>query len=161
MSFRHFLSAIVAAAAFAWCGNASAATATGTFSVGITLNSNCLVNTTATNVAFTYYSFTGAASSGSAAATSNSSFTLQCTNTLAVSSIALDGTASAGVYSYTDSATNLTYTLQLGATPASDGTAKTVSITGSMAAGQAGICATTTCSNGSSTNKTRTITVTF
>lgn len=146
---------------------ASAATATGSFSVGITLNANCVVDTSATNIAFTYYSFTGAAASGSAPATSNSSFTLKCTNTLAVSSITLDtgapsgGTVAGSTYTYTDQATNLQYTLTLGATPASDGTAKTVSITGSMAASQSGTCASTSCTNSTSTNKTRTITVTF
>lgn len=146
---------------------ANAATASGTFNVGITLNSNCVVDTTATNVAFTYYSFTGAAASGSAAATSNSSFTLKCTNTLAVSSITLDtgapsgGTVSGSTYTYTDQATNLIYALTLGGTPASDGTPKTVTLTGSMAAGQSGTCATSSCTNSSSTNKTRTITVNF
>src|SRR4051812_35831726 len=60
---------LILAALLSWSAFASAATSTGTFNVGITLNSNCVVNTSATSVAFTYTSF-------GAAATSNSSFTL-------------------------------------------------------------------------------------
>jgi hypothetical protein len=105
-------------------------------------------------VAFTYTSF-------GAAATSNSSFTLQCTNNLAISSVTLDGTPAAGVYTYTDQATGLIYTLQLGATPTSNGAANAITVSGNMALGQTGTCAGTTCTNTTSTNKTRTITVTF
>lgn len=128
---------------------AQAATATGTFDVGITLTSDCKVDTTATAAAFTYTSLQVAD------ATFASSFTLQCTNTLPITSVALDSLA------VTDAATNLAYTLVLGATPASNGVANAVTVSGTMVGGQAGTCAAASCTNAASANKTRTVTVTF
>lgn len=129
--------------------SAQAATATNTFDVTINLTSVCKISTVPT-IAFTYTSFQ------SAAAPASSSFDVLCTNTLPITSITLD---SAGV---TDSATNLAYTLALGAVPtAGTGAAQTISITGSMAADQAGTCATATCDNALATNKTRTLTITY
>jgi hypothetical protein len=128
---------------------AHATVATGTFNVGINLTSVCQISTAPT-AAFSYTSFQ------STAATFSSSFNVLCTNTLPISSITLDST------SVTDSATNLAYTLSLGAIPtAGTGVAQSVPITGSMPAGQAGTCATATCSNTSSTNKQRTLTITY
>ena len=129
--------------------NVMAATAINTFSVGVTLTSVCRIVTVPT-AAFTYSSFQVVAS------TISSSFTVQCTNTLPISNIALDATAT------TDQATNLAYTLALGTLPTvGTGIAQTVTITGSMAANQAGTCATATCTNAASTNKTRTLTITY
>jgi len=126
-----------------------AATATGTFNVTINLTSACQVNTAPT-AAFTYTSFQ------TTAATFSSSFDILCTNTLPITSITLDST------SVTDSATNLAYTLALGAVPAiGTGLAQSIPVTGSMAANQAGTCLTSTCTNALSTNKTRTITITY
>ena len=147
--------AVLAAAGVA----ASAATATNTFSVGITLTSACEVMTVPT-IAFAYTSFQAAA------ATSSSSFTVRCTNTKTITSVRLDdgagGLAAGLTQAYTDQATGLAYSLTLAGVPtAGTGVAQTISINGSMAAGQSGTCATATCANTASTNRIRTITITY
>lgn len=136
-----------------------AATATNSFNVSITLNSACQVVTVPT-IAFTYTSFQAAA------ATSSSTFNVQCTNTKAISSVLLDngsGGLAAGLsQAYTDNATGLTYTLTLSGVPtAGTGAAQTISIAGSMAGGQSGTCNAASCTNSASTNATRTITITY
>lgn len=142
--------ALAAALGLAAVGmSAHAATATGTFDVTINLTSACEI-ASAPTAAFTYTSFQATA------ATFSSSFNVRCTNTLPITSITLDST------SVTDAATNLAYTLALGAAPAAGtGANQNVTITGSMAANQAGTCATATCTNGSSGNKQRTLTITY
>lgn len=126
-----------------------AATATGTFDVTINLTSACQI-TSAPTAAFTYTSFQAAA------ATFASSFNVKCTNTLPITSVTLD------LLSVTDDATNLAYTLALGTVPgAGTGVDQSIAITGSMAASQAGTCATATCTNGAATNKQRTLTITY
>jgi spore coat protein U-like protein len=128
-----------------------AATATGTFLVGINLTSACVYAKTA-DVAFSYTSF----QVGAATATAGG-FTLQCTNSLPYT-LALDAT------SVTDLATNLAYTVALSAVSGTgSGVAQSYSVTGSMAAAQAGTCATAggACTNSASTNKTRTLTITY
>lgn len=126
-----------------------AATATGTFDVTINLTSACQI-TSAPTAAFTYTSFQAAA------ATFASSFNVKCTNTLPITSVTLDS------LSVTDDATNLAYTLALGTVPgAGTGVDQSIAITGSMAASQAGTCATATCTNGAATNKQRTLTITY
>lgn len=125
-----------------------AATATGTFDVTINLTSACQI-TSAPTAAFTYTSFQAAA------ATFASSFNVKCTNTLPYT-IALDST------SVTDAATALAYTLALGSTTGTgSGVDQTIAVTGSMAAAQAGTCATSTCTNAASANKQRTLTITY
>jgi hypothetical protein len=144
------ISAIAMIAAFAAVApSAQAATATGTFPVNITLTSACTVDTLPTAATFAYTSLQVAAS------TFATTFNLQCTNTLPIVSVALDAVA------VTDAATNLAYSLALGATPASTGAANPVAVTGTMAGGQAGTCALASCTNAASANKTRTVTVTF
>lgn len=129
--------------------SAFGATATSNFDVTINLTSACTI-VSAPTAAFTYTSFQGTA------ATFSSSFNVKCTNTLPITSIALDST------SLTDAATNLAYTLALsGAPTVGTGINQSVSINGSMASGQAGTCATATCTNAASANKTRTITITY
>lgn len=129
--------------------SANAATATGQFDVTINLTSACEIASSPT-AAFTYTSFQATA------ATFSSSFNVRCTNTLPITSITLDST------SVTDAATNLAYTLALGAAPAAGtGANQSVTITGSMAANQAGTCATATCTNAASANKQRTLTITY
>lgn len=129
--------------------SAHAATATGNFDVTINLTSACQISSAPT-AAFTYTSFQGTA------ATFASSFNVKCTNTLPITSVTLDST------SVTDNATNLAYTLALGAVPgAGTGVDQSISITGSMAANQAGTCATATCTNAAATNKQRTLTITY
>jgi spore coat protein U-like protein len=148
-----------AAACALLAGPAGAATSSNTFNVSITLNSACQVTTTPT-IAFTYTSFQAAN------ATSNSNFTIQCTNTKAISSVLLDdgaGGLAAGLsQSYVDAATGLAYTLTLSGVPAAGtGAAQTISIAGTMGSGQAGNCNAASCTNAASTNKTRTITITY
>ena len=143
-----------------WAGSAGAVTATNTFSVSITLNSACEVRTVPT-IAFTYTSFqTAAANAGP------STFTVRCTDQKPISSIRLDdgagGLAAAASQSYTDSATGLNYTLTLSGVPTvGAGVDQTVSVSGTMPPGQSGQCNAGTCDNAASTNKTRTITITY
>lgn len=130
--------------------SAQAATNTGTFNVNITLTSGCSVDTAATAANFAYTSMQ------LAPATFATAFNIQCTNTLPITSVTLDSLA------VTDAATNLAYTLVLGAAPAAgNGLAQAITVNGSMAAGQAGTCAAASCTNAASANKTRTVTVTY
>ena len=128
-----------------------AATSTGTFNVLINLTSACVYTKTA-DVTFNYTSF-----QGTAATATPGGFTLQCSNTLPYT-LALDAT------SVTDQATNLAYTVALSAASGTGtGIAQAYSVTGSMASGQAGTCATVggSCTNSASTNKQRTLTITY
>ena len=128
---------------------ATAATTTGTFDVNISLTAACELTTTP-GATFNYAAFQ------TTAATFSSSFDIRCTNGLPIASIALDQT------SVTDQATGLAYTLALANVPSTGtGTTQTVAISGSMAPGQAGTCASSTCTNTSSTNKRRTLTITY
>lgn len=130
--------------------SAQATPATGTFNVGITLTSACAIDTSTTAATFGYTSMQATP------ATFSSAFKVTCTNGLPIVSVGLDSTA------VTDNSTNLGYTLTLGAAPAAGtGIAQSVTLTGSMAANQSGTCATATCTNAASTNKTRTVTVTY
>ena len=129
--------------------SAQAATATGNFDVTINLTSACKVSTAPT-AAFTYTSFQATA------ATFSSSFNIMCTKTLPISSIALDSSERdrrrdrPGLH------------VDHGRGPAAGtGVAQSVTLTGSMAANQAGKCATATCANTAATNKQRTITITY
>ena len=146
------VSTIAAAAMFAATAPAAqAATASsGAFDVDITLTSGCTVATPA-NLAFTYTSFQVAA------ATATSPFNISCTTSLPYT-VAVSGPA------VTDDAVNLAYTLAVTA-PVGGGTgtgaAQAYSIDGSIAAGQAGTCATGSCTNAAATNKTKTVTVTY
>ncbi|OGB00226.1 MAG: hypothetical protein A3E79_13445 [Burkholderiales bacterium RIFCSPHIGHO2_12_FULL_61_11] len=127
---------------------AQAATATGTFNVGLTLTSKCEINNP-TDLAMTYTSFQTGASTGT------STINVKCTNTLPYS-LALDS------LSVTDADTNLTYTLALsGATAAGTGADQVITVTGNIASGQSGNCATASCTNAASANKQRTLTVTY
>ena len=141
------IAALASAALIANTAHATAAT--GSVSLGVNLTSVCKVSSVPAP-AFTYASFQATA------ATFSSTFQIMCTNTLPISSIALDQT------SVTDSSTNLAYTLSLASVPtAGTGVAQTVTLNGSMPADQAGTCATATCVNTSSTNKSRTVTITY
>lgn len=138
---------------------AQATVATNNFNVTINLTSKCEVVSVPT-AAFTYTSFQ------TTNATFSSSFNIRCTNTLPISSIRLDdgagGVASGLAQTYTDQATGLAYTLTLSTVPtAGNGSNQSVSLDGSMGLGQAGTCATATCANTASTNKQRTITITY
>ncbi len=135
-----------------------AATATGNFDVTINLTSACIVGTPAA-AAFTYTSF----QAGPAPATTTN-ITVKCTNSLAYT-VKLDdgagGLAAAATQTYTDAATNLQYSLTVGTVAAGTGADQTIALTGTMAGGQSGTCIGTTCSNSTSTNKQRTLTLTY
>ncbi|HAL38802.1 MAG TPA: hypothetical protein DCP03_12115 [Polaromonas sp.] len=131
-----------------------------TFNVNIGLTSVCQISTLPT-AAFTYTSF-------GAQATTASSFDVRCTNGLPITSIRLDddagGIATGLTQSYTDQATNLIYSLTLGSVPtAGSGFAQTVTLNGLMGASQGGNCAVAggACTNSASTNKSRTLTITY
>ncbi len=130
-------------------GAANAATATGNFNVNITLTSVCQLTGPA-DLNFTYTSFQVGAATGAGGA-----FSVKCTNSLPYT-IALDST------SVTDDAVNLAYTLALSAAGGTgNGAAQNYSVTGSMAASQAGTCAVASCTNAAATNKQRTLTITY
>ena len=133
-----------------------AATASGTFNVGITLTSKCEINNTndstgavVNDLNFTYTSFQ------TSAATASSGFNVRCTNNLPYTLALSDS----GV---TDDAVNLAYTLSLSAASGTgNGTNQAFTVNGQMVAGQSGNCATATCSNSAATNKTKTLTITY
>lgn len=136
--------------------NAQAATATGDFNVSITLTSKCEINSTAastgavvSDIALAYTSFQTTAATGS------TSFNVRCTNSLPYT-LALDATT------VTDQALNLDYSLSLSSAGGTgNGTDQAYTVNASMAGGQSGTCATTTCTNAASTNKQRTLTITY
>lgn len=155
--FAYALMAVLAIAAASL--PAQATVATNNFNVTINLTSKCEVVSVPT-AAFTYTSFQ------TTAATFSSSFNVRCTNTLPISSILLDdgagGIAAGLAQAYTDQATGLDYTLTLSTVPtAGNGSNQSVSLAGSMGSGQAGTCAAASCVNTASTNKQRTITITY
>jgi hypothetical protein len=124
----------------------------GTFAVSITAPATCSFSTQPGNIDFNYTSF-------GAAALANTFFVTNCSNLLPYT-MALDVTSGTIV--------GLNYTLALNTTPDSGGTspltsrgtaagAQTFYINGSIAAGQAGTCATGTCSG----SETHTLTITY
>lgn len=133
-----------------------AATAAGNFNVALTLNSKCEINSTnaatgalITDLALTYTSFQTTAATGS------TSFNVRCTNTLPYT-LALDNT------SVLDNALDLTYTLSLSAASGTGtGADQPITVNGSISSGQAGTCATASCTNATATNKQRTLTITY
>ena len=140
---------------------AQAANSNSTFNVSITLNSACTFDSMP-SASFTYTAF------GSAATLSSTAGSVRCTNGLAISSVRLDdGTGTAGAQaasdtqSYTDQATNLQYSLTVTGPGVGTGSAQALSLTGTMASGQAGNCTTASCTNTSSTNKTRTVYINY
>lgn len=124
----------------------------GTFPVSIFTPASCSITTPPSNVAFTYTAF------NAAAVLANASIGMTCTTSLTYT-MALDATV--------DVVTGLNYTLALNTTAntggvsplASVGTGvlQTFFINGSMAAGQAGTCATPTCTG----SQVRTLTITY
>lgn len=150
---KNFLVSVIAAASvFAMVAPAQAVDLTPQFDVNITLNTACKMSTTPTAVSFTYTAM------GSAATSSGGGFGVQCTKNLTYT-LALDNAGS-----YVDQATDLAYTLTLSSAAATGtGAAQAYTIAGAMAANQAGTCAVSgaSCDNSASTNKTRTLTVSY
>lgn len=114
-----------------------------TFPVSIVTPSSCTISSQPTNMTFDYIAFQGSA------ATATSNFSTTCTSLLPYT-MALDATVSV--------LTGLGYSLSL-STSSSVGTgvAQAFTINGTMAAGQAGACATGSCS----ANESRTLTITY
>ncbi|MGE5615921.1 MAG: spore coat protein U domain-containing protein [Bacillota bacterium] len=118
-------------------------TAVNTFPVSIATPATCSVTTAPGPVAFGTYVALGSAVNASA------SFAVTCTNYLPYT-MSLD--AGSGVI------VGLRYTLALDAASSTGtGAAQTHSITGNLAAGQAGTCSAATCSG----SQTRTLTITY
>jgi hypothetical protein len=141
---------------------ATAVSAT-TFPVTVLITPFCTITTAPGALALSYTSMQGAP------ATASTSFAVTCTNTVPY-------TAALDAYSVTDSAVNLSYSLNVGQTvrPAGSaytaggplsatgsGLAQTISIDGTIAPGQSGTCATASCTNAASTNNIRTLTITY
>ena len=147
---KKFLVSIIAAASIVGISApATAGSLTPQFNVDINLTTACKMSTAPTAVVFSYTAF------GAAASSTGGGFGVQCTNNLTYT-LALDATA------VTDNAVNLDYTLALSAAGGTgSGAAQAYTIAGGMIAGQAGSCAASgaSCTNGASTNKTRTLTV--
>lgn len=138
------LAAVVGLAALR-LADASAATAAQTFNVTATLTSGCTVSTP-TAVAFTYTSF----QAGAATATGGA-FAVTCTTNLPYT---LSVSAASGTV------VGLSYTLSVpAATQTGSGVAQNYTVSGTMGAGQAGVCATsaTPCTG----SNTHTLTVTY
>ena len=147
------ISAIVAVAVVVGATAHAASPQSRTFAVDIDLTTGCIISTAPTAVKFTYTAFGPAVNLDS-----NGSVGVTCTENLNYT-LSLDGSGT-----YTDDATLLSYTLTLSATNKTGiGTEQTTNITGSMGANQAGKCAANgaTCDNSASTNKTRTLTVSY
>jgi hypothetical protein len=108
-------------------------------------------------VAFTYTSFQGTASTAT-----GGTFNMKCTNTMPYKIGFTNATTPATTDAVTDDAVNLAYTLTLsGTTGTGSGVDQAYTVTGTMAAAQAGTCLTATCTNTAATNKTRTIYVVY
>lgn len=132
--------------------HAQATTTNGTFNVVINLTSAC-VYTKSSDVSFAYTQFQTTASTAIAGG-----FTVKCSNNTAYT-LALDATT------ITDQATNLTYTLALSGTGGTGtGVAQPFSVSGTMPANQSGTCPTPStngCTNSTSTNSIRTVTISY
>ncbi len=134
--------------------NAQAAATSAPFNVNITLTSACILSAIA-DVTFAYTSLGGAVNS------TGGNFTVTCTNNLPYTLGLQQGNGAAvppgstSLSNITDNALQLTYSLSVPA-GSNPGTGMSVAhtITGSMAANQAGSCATATCDNFSANNPT-------
>jgi spore coat protein U-like protein len=116
--------------------------ATGTAAVSILTPATCTISTPPGNIVFNYTAF-------GAAVTPSTTFRVTCTNTLPYT-MALDAT--------TGTIVGLDYSLALStASSTGTGAAQTHTITGNMAAGQAGTCGTGTCTG----TQARAITITY
>jgi spore coat protein U-like protein len=144
-----------------------AQTASGTFNVNVTLTPVCTLSAI-TAIDFAYTSLQAGVANGT-----NGNFSVTCTNTLGYTiglqqgSGAVVPPGAATIGPITDDAVNLTYSLGLsgGTAPGGatgSGVAQNYNVTGTMAGGQGGTCATgPTCSNALATNRTHTLIVAF
>ena len=141
---KRILLAVAVASMFAAIPAAHAGTATGNFNVTVNLTSKCEITAGPADVAFTYTSFQTTAATGTGGA-----YSVRCTNTLPYS-MSLDATSG--------TVSGLGYSLGLSAATATgNGAAQSFGVTGSMVSGQAGTCATASCSG----TDARVLTVTY
>ena len=149
------IAAAIGAAGLAGTG-AQAATTSGSFDVNITLTSACTLGTI-TAIDFAYISGQVAAQPAT-----GGGFNITCTNTLPYSFAIEQPLATPAVFPALDnSGINLTYSLTPPANGSGNGAAQPLTITGSMAGGQAGTCAAASCTNATATNKTYFLVVTY
>lgn len=117
--------------------------ATGSFSVTVITTANCQFSTFPSSLNFAYTSFQGSQ------VTANTPFGVQCTTGLPYT-LAFDAASSVLL--------GLTYTLSLSANSGTgNGTPQAFTATGTIAGGQAGACATATCSG----SETRTLIISY
>lgn len=160
-SVNRFVVAAVLSVAGLTSGVSHAQSTSGTFNVNITLTSACTLSAI-TALDFAYTSF----QAGVQAATGGG-LTVSCTNTLPYTFGLQAGTGAAvppgaaSIGPINDNAVNLAYTLTRPAGTSGNGVAQAHTLTGSMAASQAGTCATASCTNAAATNKTHTLIVNF
>jgi spore coat protein U-like protein len=156
---RIIAASLVAAALGA--SNAQAGSTSGQFNVSITLTSACTLGAV-TPVAFAYTSL-----QGSAATATGGGFSVTCTTSLPYTFGLQAGSGAAtppgaATVAVTDNVVNLGYSLGLSAAGGTgNGSSQAYSVTGTMAASQAGTCATASCTNGAATNKTQTLIVNY
>ncbi|KQU74921.1 MULTISPECIES: spore coat protein U domain-containing protein [unclassified Rhizobacter] len=141
-------------------GGAFATDATQNFTVSINLTPACALGT----VGGITFNYTGA--QNTQATGSGGGFTLLCTTNLPYSfSLDNDNNNSSGTPTsrvYQDSATLLSYTLTTPAAGTGTGASQGLSLGATMTANQAGSCPSgTACDNTASTNRSRTLTVTY
>jgi len=123
--------------------NGATAVSTTTFPVTVTVNANCAISTPPGAVTLNYTSFQNTPATGS------TTFAATCTNALPYT-LSLDATSGTLL--------GLTYTLSVPAgTYTGTGLPQSYVINGAIAAGQAGTCATATCTG----TATRTLTITY
>jgi spore coat protein U-like protein len=160
---KRIIAATAVAAALAAGGNAQAGQTTGQFNVIVTLTSSCTLGTV-TNLDFAYTSL----QAGAASATGGG-FSVSCTNSLPYTFALQAGTTPpfnppfATSIAVTDAILNLNYSVGLSATSGTgNGTPQAFNVTGTMAGGQAGTCATASCTNaGAGANRTHTLIVNY
>ena len=157
---KRILTATVIAAALS-AGNAQAGNTSGQFNVNVTLTSACTLSAV-NNLAFTYTSLQGGVSNAT-----GGGFSVSCTTSLPYTFGLQAGNGAAtppgaATILVTDNAVNLDYSLALSAAGGTgNGVAQNFSVTGSMAASQAGTCAAASCTNAAATNKTHTLIVNY
>jgi len=157
---KFVLTAVLSVAALT-PGVSSAQSTSGTFNVNITLTSACTLSAiTALDFAYTSLQVGAQAATGGG-------LTVSCTNTLPYTFGLQAGNGAAvppgaaTIGPITDTAVNLAYSLTRPAGAVGNGLAQAATITGTMAANQAGTCATASCSNAAATNRTHTLIVNF
>jgi spore coat protein U-like protein len=141
-------------------GSAFAADSAQNFTVSVSLTPACVLGTVG-GIAFTY---TGA--QATPAAGSGGGFSLLCTANLpysfALDNDASNATGTATSRTYVDAATLLAYTLTTPAAGSGTGTSQSLSLSGTMGPNQGGSCpSAVACDNTASTNRSRTLTVSY